>query len=461
MVTGGDELSAIVRPVKSALAAIDEIYDDMETAGQGAFLVLHGRPGSGKSTFLHTLNLFREGVRTLKVDSEQPIDEALAEMLEAPERLRVVVLGGREALANTSEADLELWLHAINQFIRSREGRRTLVVWPCNNDEAVHRILAKAEQVGGDALLGVHPQGYRFEGPPKAEYVEIARGTIRALNGGTTLIALGITDERARALAAAQPTIGAFLDSLRVDVRRNRTALESLLPERERHNLWVMVCAGNDPETEVGTLQFGVNFSADIERLLASTDANVVQDLKRYPEKLGILGHFFDARILYLPFMTAMAVVRDHADAELRQHLSAKGIAVQSQGDGIERLRESQLALALQGNPVGLRSQGRKPGKDRRDEFEKLSQFAKTQDGELNRVIGEALKAAGLIESYTTEDGIGTAQKRSTDLLCTTRDASVRLEFMWRAQTTVGEIARYVLEKLYHYGKAIGFLNGS
>ena len=36
----------------------------------------------------------------------------------------------------------------------------------------------------------------------------------------------------------------------------------------------------------------------------------------------------------------------------------------------------------------------------------------------------------------------------------------MRLEFMWRTQTSVGEIARYVLEKLYLYGKAIGFLNG-
>ena len=51
----GDELSTIVRPVRSALAVLDEIYDDMQSAGQGAFLVLYGLPGSGKSTFLHTL----------------------------------------------------------------------------------------------------------------------------------------------------------------------------------------------------------------------------------------------------------------------------------------------------------------------------------------------------------------------------------------------------------------------
>jgi len=107
------------------------------------------------------------------------------------------------------------------------------------------------------------------------------------------------------------------------------------------------------------------------------------------------------------------------------------------------------------------RAQGRRPGKDRQDEFQILSQLAKTQDGALNRVVGDALRAAGLIDAYEAEDVVGVAQKRTTDLLCTSRDASVRLELMWRAQTSVGEIARYVLEKLYQYGKAIGFLNGS
>jgi hypothetical protein len=49
---------------------------------------------------------------------------------------------------------------------------------------------------------------------------------------------------------------------------------------------------------------------------------------------------------------------------------------------------------------------------------------------------------------------------RIAAVLCTIGDTKVRLEFMWRAEGSVGEIARYVLEKLYQYGKAIGFLNG-
>ncbi len=454
------ELSTIVRPVRSTLAIVDQIYDDMLGAGQGAFLVLHGMPGSGKSTFLHTLKLFREGVRTITVSNEQPVEEALWEMPDGPERLRVVVLSGREAVANIDAPALDRALHAINEFIRSREGLKTLVVWPCTSGDAVRRILGKAAEVGGDALLGVTPDGLPFEGLPKSEYIDVARGTIQALNGGASLIALGITEDRATELAASAPTIGAFLATLRAEEQRNRTTLFNHLPERDRYNLWVVVVAGNDPETEVGTLTAGAHFYADVERLLASTDANVVQDLKRYPAKLGLLGRTFDARILYVPFMTALAVIREHADETLSQRLGQTGFATTVSGSA-DRLQKSQLARALRGQPVEPRGPGRPAESARVEEFKRLTHFAKTDDGALNGTIAQALRSYGLIDAYSLESSLGDAQVRNADVLCTVRDSSVRLEFMWRAATSTGEIARYALEKLYNYGKAIGFLNGA
>ena len=115
---------------------------------------------------------------------------------------------------------------------------------------------------------------------------------------------------------------------------------------------------------------------------------------------------------------------------------------------------------ALSNVSVALSAAGRKPGTDRLDEFRKLTDLAKTDDGALNRLVGEALKKAGLVDAYKAEDGIGAAQKRSTDIFCTSGDTSIRLEFMWRSQVGVAAIAQYVLEKLYQYGKAIGYLNG-
>lgn len=150
-------------------------------------------------------------MRTITLDAEQPIAEGLDDLAEWPERLRVSSSRGEGRSRAPTDTELEKALHAINQFIRSKEGRRSLVVWPTNSDEVVRRIQVKASQVGGDALIGVHPDGMRFEGPPKDEYLIIARGTVQALNEGASLIALGVTDERAAELAREAPTIGAFL----------------------------------------------------------------------------------------------------------------------------------------------------------------------------------------------------------------------------------------------------------
>ncbi len=118
-----------------------------------------------------------------------------------------------------------------------------------------------------------------------------------------------------------------------------------------------------------------------------------------------------------------------------------------------QRLRDSQLGRALQGLQQGLRTPGRPPNDERRQEFAKLTAFARTDDGALNRTMGLALQGSGLIKSFRPEASIGDMLSRNSDLLCETDSGVVRLEFMWRGSTTSGEIAKYVLEKLQNYGK--------
>ncbi len=79
----------------------------------------------------------------------------------------------------------------------------------------------------------------------------------------------------------------------------------------------------------------------------------------------------------------------------------------------------------------------------------------------LNRTFGLALQSLGLVRAVRAEVPVGGGQTRSSDLVCETDEASVRIEFMWRSKATSGEIACYVLEKLQNYGKAIGLLNGA
>jgi hypothetical protein len=118
--------------------------------------------------------------------------------------------------------------------------------------------------------------------------------------------------------------------------------------------MWVVVVAKNDPESDVGVLTRGGYSTADIDRLVQSTDANVVKDLKQDAEKLGLLGAAFDAKILHLPALTAIEVIHEYADPPLRAASVESGFVVNGSTSGKERLMDSALAAALQDVPSAL-----------------------------------------------------------------------------------------------------------
>jgi DNA (cytosine-5)-methyltransferase 1 len=77
----------------------------------------------------------------------------------------------------------------------------------------------------------------------------------------------------------------------------------------------------------------------------------------------------------------------------------------------------------------------------------------------LNKAIGEALIAAGLVSSFETEKPLGTVLRFDSDLYILRNGEPIRIEVMWRTTTGRAEIANYVLTKLGNYAKAIGLFN--
>lgn len=463
----GEKLQSFIVKVDDGLKVIQSLYDEMESAGRGSLLVLRGDPGSGKSTLLSTAHLFLEGVsrKSFGISSDESIPKALEDLpaLADEEKLRIVVIKGREAAGNTSPADLETAVHAINQFIRTKEGERTLIAWPCNKLDIQQQLVSLAREVGGTALLGSRNEAATFSGPPKSKYVLIAKNMIETLNGGLTLPNLGISEARAEQLAQEAGTIGSFLLHLSVEAKRNRDALVNRLPEKDWHQLWVVVIAGNDLENEVQVLTHGAGYHIDVDRLLYSTDGNVARSLRPYMEKLGMLSTGMEAKLLYVPAATVQAVLLDYADpSNPRENslLQQVKLPKEFKGQGDERLLKSHLARALRREPVGTQPKGNKMAL-REEEFNQLTNFAATNDGILNLILGRALQRCGLIQSFDGEVELGAVQIRRSDLLCQTSAGAVRLEFMWRKDTTRANIAEYVLKKLEAYGRAIGYLNGT
>ncbi len=456
----GQDLRSLVEEVKEGLDVVQELHEEMESTGRGAFLIVHGAPGSGKSTFLNTVYLFRQGVTTVGIEPRESIPKALETLGPSQDRLRIVLIKDRESLARTPVEELAEALHAINQFLRSSAGARSLIAWPCNTEDMVEKLAGLARNIGGTALLGLQGGAFRFQGPPRHQYLSIARRTIATFNAGATLVDVGITEQRAEELASESDTIGTFLLKLGHEARKNQGALASRLPSHERYRIFTVVIAGNGAEGDIDALTRGAYFSADIDRLLSSTDANIVKGLRAQPEKLGVLSTMFDAKIVHVPPVIAMAVVRDFADEALRKRLQDMGFPAGPDGTGAERLAGSKLSLALKGQPVGMKKPGRKLGEKSLDRFQALTDLASKDDASLNRVLGRALVSVGLVRSFEDEKPLTVKEKRSGDLLCQTDAGPVLLEIMWRKRTTRGAIAQYVLTKLVQYGRNIGFLGG-
>lgn len=455
----GYELKSLIVPVQEGLGRFEQLQYDMESTGIGAFLILWGETGSGKTTLLHTLGLFRTGdVETVSIKRDEPIREGLLRLQGFAGELRVVVIESREALADTAPAEIESAMLAINAFIRSPAGERTVVVWPCNSQPITHKLIETAKEIGGDALLGVEQPVLHYHGPARAEYLNIARNTIATFNAGATLADLGISEERARQLADQAVAIGTFLKLLQVEERQNREVLAGKLQAQEQCTMWVVVIAKNDPEGDVAALTRGRYSTADIERLMAATYANVVKELKDRPERLGLLATAFETKILHVPALTAIEVVADYAVDPLKGDLQHNGFEVKGTTKGKSRLLESDLASALEGDPIGTLKAGRKPKPERLAPFDCLMAIAQDNDIALNEVLGRALVDCELVEQFETEVDLGTGLTRKSDLLCNPHVDPVRLEIMWRADTTRAEIANYVLTKLFNYGRAIGFI---
>ena len=451
------QLNSIIVPVLLGIERIKAIYTDIRAAGRGGFLLLRGDSGSGKSTFLNTLGLFLNGVEVFSITREDKIEDYLRNLSVTAKEIRIVIIEGRDALRDVEPQELEAAIHEINAFIRTANGEKTLVVWPVNSDDLEATLISICKSVGADSLLGTESPSFKFSGPPKEQFVDIASRTIATLNQGSSLAALGVSDERAKELAAKSPTIGHFLNLIRSDLTQNKTAVQKLL-SKELCKVWVVVAASNDPEGDIAGVTRDTFSAADIGRLMNATNANIVKDLKKYPEKLGILGTVLDAKILNLPVVTALAVARDFADAKLRTAMTTSDMSTAGDGEAINRLKETDIGRAFRGEPMGTKSVGAKVGSNTEEAFKKLTQIASQNDVMVNEAVGKALQASGLIISFKTEQDLGTGLTRYSDLKCETATGVVRVELMWRAKTSRAEIANYALVKLYNYGQAIGFL---
>lgn len=269
---------------------------------------------------------------------------------------------------------------------------------------------------------------------------------------------LGVSAEHADAIAAAAETVGDFLSRLRGELVKNGARVKTLM-KVEQPRLWVVVIAGTDPDGDVAAVTRGVYGRADIDRLMSATGANIVEELKQEPDTLGILANVLDARVIHVEQIAALAIARTFANEKLRAAMKAANLSVSKSKKDADRLKNSDLGLLLDTRSLGTKRRGSKAGGSTQTAFAGLAAIAQKNDGLLNEALAASVVAAGLAESYELEKELKGGVKYYSDIALSRQDGeSIRIEVMWRKETSRAEIANYVLGKLGNYAKAIGLL---
>lgn len=299
--------NAFVDPVDAALEMIDGQFDDFESSGHGSLVILRGQSGAGKTTFLTTIPLFRPGVQVERLQYGEDIGSSLRQIPEGDAQ-RIVIVEGREAVGKVSDSEIEHGLHGINSFLREDpRGARMLIVWPTNTDDLADKLATVADQIGASSLIGTDEPVFNFSGPPKSDWPRIVARTVASLNLGAQLTAYGISSDDMDALLEESNSLGHLVRAVRKRAIKNTGQVGSLM-KASPARVWSIVVSASDNENDVAALTRGSFSDADIDKTLSATQANIVAELKKTPEKIGLLGTVLDARVIHMDPVVALAV---------------------------------------------------------------------------------------------------------------------------------------------------------
>jgi hypothetical protein len=474
----------VVERVDAAAERVDRLLQRVRTGGGGMFEVVYGLSGSGKTTFLKTLPKFFEGINVTAFPRDRTLTDLPKFIVDAHASAgadaRVILIERRD---NPSIADLEqvdaMFAELLETF-RIPEGR-ALVLWPITREAAANEIAQKAWETGRDSVTDQATRGiFRFNGLPKERYFEIADSTSRNL-AGDPLDAFGITEDVGRGFLGDCETISDFFARLDQHADKIRANTWSILKERVRARLWV-VLPGDvlaSVESTVKALTAGTRNRIDLDLIGEFIDqpdnkAIYVTEWRKRRAAIAQLLRAIDVRLFPLAPNVALHAVRAFGDASLKNLLKQRSTNFEQSKNAMKASRLYKAILREIGVPTEPYAGGRELGEETSEEYRRIQTVAAKKDTLLNQALGQLI-AVCLKDDAPTAKIV--TEKRSLPKVELQPDVQIEigandyicLEPTWRttgtpvdaakeAQNTLTEahIKKYVLDKADQYIKALG-----
>lgn len=474
----GLNLSSIIQKVESATDEVERLLKQINHGKNGKFKLFFAKTGTGKTTFLKTLDSFFINIEIVSIGRETPLTKIPKFIIdEKPKNNRAIFIIEDRDNPNETEEDLRIFFEDLRYYFR-KDLFDVLVIWPITNSSSAKEISEIAWGVGGDSITS--PEGciYNFKGLSNEKYYKTADITCKSLNGGKNLECFGITKEVSQQYIEKSSSIGSFYSYL-TDVSLDKIKFtESYLKNIIKPKVWILLPGDEATEIDrtVKSLTSGVKYRLDVERILAILDnpkqtSNYLKDWRTQRSNAAYFLQTLDVRLLPIPPNISLACIRAFGSAELKSKLkNSKG----SKEKAIDEIKKSVFYQLLFDDVNISEISLRKTTEKTSNEYLRIQKEASKNDKLLNKALGQGIEEALKSDNV---DAIVHIEKKSLkntnlqpDIQIQINDSTIIcLEPTWRTtgrgivdempsgnnSLALGDIQRYSLDKVMAYLKSL------
>jgi len=454
--TFGDRARATFVAAEDDLGKMKRLIASSESSHQGKLWFLCGESGSGKSTFVHSAEIFIPDkiakVVRLPLPHELAIEDITGFVASMPKGAKktVVNFDGREA-PSFEEPRYRTFLGSLNALLRSRED--LLIIWPVTDRVFAEKLVVIMKAIAGNSPFG--PEVISIISGLKKESYNLVLGKILQI-ANWSLADAAIEQAEVEPIIAGARSVGVFLDNL-----------QKLITERfdievygvEFPNLVIAISSGESKLREVcRALRRADSFYVEASRLLMYTKKSNAAEWwnNRATDIRAALPHviaLFNVQLVSLSASSIVHAVLQFGDDELKSLVED----VRADKGNARRVMEASELFKY---VIGEGSDNREYGSSVKDatytSYDRIQERSETKHKLLNKAIIELVIDAG-----ATMDNLDyeTTLTKGLQTDVTYRDSGTpsAIEFHHKATSEANQnkIAIYILEKLKEY--AINF----
>lgn len=423
-----------------------------ESAQQGKVAFISAASGSGKSTFVHGLEIFLadkvDHVERIPEQHELAVEQIPGYIAKIPKKNKITILNfdGRES-PYFDQAQYQTFLGSLNAVLRQRSD--LVILWPVTDPEFAQRLIEILRKVGGNSAFGISPM-HQLVGPEKSQFSSVLEKILQVANWRLDDAAISTTE--VDTLIAENQSVGTFLD-----------ALQSLITERfdigsfgiTFPTLVITISSGAPNIREIcRSLRRADSYYIEASRLLMYTRRSNVSEWwqNRSTHLKSALPHviaLFNAQLASISASCLVHAVAQHGEQDLKDLTS--GVRA-DKGNAKRVMSSSELYKYLCNEALDNREYGSSVSSETYQSFDKIQAVSESR----HRSINEAVMSLAL-DSGATAPGLefekSLVKGLQTDATYTGDRGLVALEFHHKAtgESNQNRIAIYILEKLKEY----------